>query len=171
VPAPDQDPSDVESGEVTPVTARRRAAYLYGLIVSGAVLAAAPDNVSIGLVAVALVGTVLVYWVAETYAHWAGARAIHRRRLSPGERRDMLLDGLPLVSACVVPVLVLLVEALLSVDPTTAVRIALWVNVVLLVAVGWRISPTEERPAVRVAFAVMSGLLGLAMIGLKTLLH
>ena len=56
---------------------RRRAANLYGLIISGAVLATAPDDIRLARVALLLFGTLLVYWAAETYVHWiATSRAM-----------------------------------------------------------------------------------------------
>lgn len=172
MPEPEEDQS--AAGELSPVAGarlRRRAAHLYGLIVSGAVLAAAPDDVRLALLGIALVGTVGIYWIAETYVHWAAARTIRGHRLRASERREMLHDGLPLLTAAIVPLLVLLVEAVLSVETATAVRIALWVNVVLLVVTGWRISPATEGLGIRWGFAALTGVLGLAMIGLKTLLH
>ncbi|MGD9954522.1 MAG: hypothetical protein AB7V23_00495, partial [Candidatus Nanopelagicales bacterium] len=49
---------------------RRRSAHLYGLIVSGAVLATAPESFRISRVAFMLVATLAIYWIAETYVHW-----------------------------------------------------------------------------------------------------
>ena len=41
---------------------RRRAAYLYGLIISGAVLATAPDEFRLIRVGVLLLVTLCIYW-------------------------------------------------------------------------------------------------------------
>src|SRR4051794_37546470 len=59
-PVPNTDAASTHDGAV-----RRRAAYFYGLIVCGAVLAADPENVGLWVIGLALLGTVLVYWVAE----------------------------------------------------------------------------------------------------------
>jgi hypothetical protein len=151
---------------------RRRAAHLYGLIVCGAVLAAASDTARLGWVAVAVLGTLAIYWLAEAYAHWMSGLMVHQRPLTRAERRAALLDGFPLVAASVVPVLVLFLEAVLRVDTARGLRIALWVNVGLLLAVGWNMSTAGGfRGWRRVGLAAVAGLMGVAMVFLKTLLH
>jgi hypothetical protein len=173
-------PADEAPASATPPEAidghggglRRRAAFFYGLIVCGAVLAADPENIQAWLVGVALVGTVVVYWIAETYVHWVAARAPKRRGLTAAERWKTVADGFPLVLACGIPAGVVFIEAVAGVPTATAVQVALLVNVALLVVVGWLMSPTG-RPLSpnRFGYAIVTGLLGVAMIGLKTLLH
>jgi hypothetical protein len=151
---------------------RRRAAHLYGLVVTGAVLGAAPDSVGLGALVLALVGTLVVYWAADTYVHWMATRAVQGHGLDRRERRAALSDGLPLVAACTIPVVVLVAEIVLSVPTERAVRIAMAVNVALLLGVGWEISTSGGLTgARRIASVVGTGLLGVAMIALKSLLH
>ena len=151
---------------------RRRASHLYGLVVSGSVLSAAPETFGLARIALALLVTLAVYWAAESYAHWIAARTIHHRDLTREERRIVLLDGLPLVASCFVPVLVLLAEDLLDVQTARGVDIALAVNVVLLLVVGWRMSRAGGLTGWRhVGATAMTGLLGIAMIVLKHALH
>jgi len=152
---------------------RRRASHLYGLVVTGSVLAAAPEDLGLARLAVVLAGTLLVYWAAETYAHWIALRTHEGRTLEREERHEVLQDGLPLVAACLVPVAILVLEALLGVPTGLGVRIALLANVVLLVVVGWRMSTAGGmHGAVRLLSATGTGLLGVAMVVLKyTLLH
>ena len=95
---------------------RRRASHLYGLIVSGAVLASASDEFRLGRIAVVLVVTLLVYWAAETYVHWIAMRALVQRDLTSGERRRIVHDGWPLVAASGVPLLFLGLEALVGME-------------------------------------------------------
>jgi hypothetical protein len=156
-----------------PRAVRRRAAHLYGLVVAGSVLAAAPEDLGLGRIALVLAGTLVVYWVAESYAHWIALRTHERRPLLAEERREVLADGLPMVAACLVPAAVLLLEALLDVPTGTGVRVALGVNVVLLVVVGWRMSTAGGvHGGARVLSAAGTGALGVAMVVLKyTLLH
>ena len=151
---------------------RRRASHLYGLIVSGSVLAAAPEGFGLARIAVAVVLTLGVYWAAESYAHWIAARTIHGRDLTRAERRMVLSDGLPLIAASLAPVVVLLAEEVLGVETETGVEIALAVNVALLVIVGWRMARAGGLTGGRQALAAVStGLLGLVMIALKHGLH
>jgi hypothetical protein len=156
-----------------PRAVRRRAAHLYGLVVAGSVLAAAPEDLGLGRIALVLAGTLVVYWAAESYAHWIALRTHERRPLHADERREVLVDGLPMVAACLVPAAVLLVEAVLDVPTGTGVRVALAANVVLLVVVGWRMSTAGGVHGVaRVLSAAGTGALGVAMVVLKyTLLH
>ena len=89
------------SPRAAPDAHRRRASYLYGLVVSGAVLAAASDTYRISRIAIALLGTLVIYWASETYVHWIAAREQLRRNLTRDERRLLVLDGWPLVTAAI----------------------------------------------------------------------
>ena len=151
---------------------RRRAAHLYGLIVSGSVLAAAPEDLGLGRIALILAGTLAVYWAAETYAHWTATRIVEGRDLLASERREVLADGLPLLAACLVPVCLLLAEALLGVETSVGVTVALVVNVGLLLIVGWNMSRAGGLRGWRHVLATLTtGLLGVAVIALKLALH
>ncbi|MBD5784561.1 hypothetical protein IF650_00045 [Cellulosimicrobium terreum] len=147
-------------------------AYLYGLIITGSVLAAAPDDLGLLRITMLLGGTLLVYLAAETYAHLFADRATLRRPLTRRERRTVIEDGLPLLAACALPGIVLLVEAVLQVETALAVDVALVVTVALLLVVGWRMSTAGGMTGVRrVATTAVAGLLGVAMIVLKLTLH
>jgi len=166
-PTPDRD-----VGEPPADPYQLRPAYLYGLVVTGSVLAAAPEDLGLVRVAALLAGTVAVYWCAETYAHLIAARMRLRRTLEPRELREIAAAGLPLMAACAIPALVLGAEAVLGVEPVLAVDVALTVNVALLVVVGWRMSTASGLTgARRLVSTSLAGLLGVAMIVLKLTLH
>jgi hypothetical protein len=151
---------------------RRRAAHLYGLIVSGAVLATAPDDFRLVRVAVLLLGTLCIYWAAETYVHWMAARTVLQRDLRPAERRAVVRDGWPLVAACGVPLFLLCLEALVGMQTKTALDLTLAVNAALLFALGWQMGRASGLRGSRLVIASASaGLLGILMIVLKTQLH
>jgi hypothetical protein len=151
---------------------RRRAGHLYGLIVTGAVLATAPDDFRLVRVAVLLLGTLCIYWAAETYVHWIAERTLLQRDLDPEERRRIVRDGWPLVAACGVPLLLLLLEALVGMGTKVALDVTLAVNAALLFVLGWRMgSASGLRGTSRLLSSAITGLLGILMIGLKTLLH
>jgi hypothetical protein len=151
---------------------RRRAAHLYGLIVTGAVLATASDEFRLGRVAIILVSTLAIYWAAETYVHWIALRTIVQRDLTGHERRFIILDGWPLVAACAVPLLFLGLEALLGVETSLALDLTLAVNAVLLFAVGWQMGRDGGLTGLRLALSIgATGFLGLTLIALKTLMH
>ena len=151
---------------------RRRAAHLYGLIVSGAVLATAPDDIRLVRVAILLLCTLGIYWAAETYVHWIAARTLVQRDLNREERRQIVADGWPLVAACAVPLMFLGVEALLGVETSVALDVTLAVNAILLFGIGWQMGSAGGLAGVRLALSAgMTGVLGLALIALKTLMH
>jgi hypothetical protein len=151
---------------------RRRAAHLYGLIVSGAVLATASDDFRLARVAIILLLTLTIYWAAETYVHWIAARTLVQRDLTRDERRRIVADGWPLVSACAVPLAFLAAEALLGMETSVALNLTLAVNAVLLFIVGWRMGVAGGLSGVRLGLSTGgAGLLGLALIALKTVMH
>lgn len=151
---------------------RRRASHLYGLIISGAVLATAPDDFRLARVAVLLLFTLCIYWAAETYVHLMAARTLLRRDLTGAERRGIVVDGWPLVAASGIPLAALALEAVLGVETKVALDVTLGVNSVLLFFVGWQMSRAGGLTGARLVLsATVAGLLGVTMIVLKTLLH
>jgi hypothetical protein len=54
---------------------RRRAAGIYGAIVTAAILAAAGGHLPTSVLVVSIVVTLLVYWLAEEYAEVLGEQA------------------------------------------------------------------------------------------------
>ncbi len=151
---------------------RREASYLYGVVISGAVLATSSTEDRLAQVVGQMFITLVVYWLAETYVHLIAARTLLQRRLSTVERRAIAADGWPLVAACVVPAIFIGVEALLGVPTERAVKLALSVNALLLLGVGWEMSRAGGLRGWRlVVSAVSASLLGLAMVFLKAGLH
>ncbi len=163
---------DADSTALSSDPHRRRAAHLYGLIISGAVLATAPDDFRLLRVAVLLLGTLCIYWCAETYVHLMAARTHLRRMLTRRERRHVVVDGWPLVAASAVPLAALAIEALLGIDTKVALDITLAVNAVMLFLLGWQMGRASGLTGGRLVLAAaVAGLLGVTMIGLKTLMH
>ena len=151
---------------------RRRASHLYGLIVSGAVLATASDDYRLARVAILLVVTLSIYWAAETYVHWIAARTHLQRDLSSDERRRIVRDGWPLMTACATPLLCLGVEAILGVETSVALDLTLAINGVLLFIVGWQMGRAGGLTGARLSLSAgAAGLLGVALIALKALMH
>jgi hypothetical protein len=172
VPTDEPDQPGVGRHDVPGESYEQRSAYLYGLIITGSVLAAAPEDGGLVRIAALLGGTLLVYWCAEAYAHLIAARTLARRPLHAAERRHVLAEGLPLVAACAVPGVVLLAEAVLRVPPSVAVDVALIVNLALLLVVGWRMSTAGGMTGGgRLVATAVAGVLGVAMIWLKLSLH
>ena len=95
-----------------------------------------------------------------------------QRDLHRNERLRIIRDGWPLVAACVVPLVCLGLEALLGFETEVALNLTLAVNAMLLFIVGWRMGREGGLTGVRQALSAgATGLLGLALIALKTLMH
>jgi hypothetical protein len=150
----------------------RRAAGIYGTIVTAAVLAAGGNQLTSLALAVTVVVTLVVYWLAEQYANLL-AEHTHAGRLPSGHQiRANLADAWPMVTSSYIPVGVLLAASALGASSTWAARAALAVAVVLLVIYGHAAGRAAGLKGVRLlAVTTAAGLLGVAMIVLKTLLQ
>jgi hypothetical protein len=144
---------------------------IYGLIVSSGVMASAGPGVPLLGVAVAVLVTVLVYWVAEQYAAvLAGRLAGHAT--SGRQLRASLREGWPMVEASYAPLLVLLLAWLLGASRTVAILCALSFTTLLLFAFGWMAGRRSGLSGMGLLVsALVGGGLGLVMIVLKVALH
>lgn len=151
---------------------RRRAAGIYGTIITAAVLAAGGNQLDSVALAVTVVVTLVVYWLAEQYADLLAEHTHAGRLPSRDQVQANLAEAWPMVTASYVPVAVLLVCSVLGASPVSAARIALVVAVVLLVVYGYAAGRAASLTGVRlVAVTGAAALLGVAMIVLKTLLQ
>ncbi len=145
----------------------RPAAGIYGLIVSASVIAVAGTHMQTLPLAVAVVGTLIVYWVAEEYAalvEHAGSGHMPTWTHIRGAMRAKW----PLVSASYIPLVTLLVARLLHAPPSIAAYIALFVIVALLMVYGWRAGRSSGlRGFPQVVMTLAAGGLGALMIFLK----
>lgn len=155
----------------TGATEEETAAGIYGVIVSAAVMAASHATTAIAI-DVAVLVTLTVYWSAERFARLVAER-IHQ-----GHRPDVrsvvahLTSGWEIVTASVIPLVVLVVARLLGRPLDTAVLIALSSSTVLLCLAGWEMGRHGNlSTAERVGVTVIAGMFGILLIGLKTLLH
>jgi hypothetical protein len=149
----------------------RTANGIYGLIVGSAVMAAAHGD-AVGRLAVAVLITLLIYWVAERYAHVMARRIVLRRRLTRPELRGELSHGWELVTASYLPLIVLLSTHLLGADLTGSVLGALVCSTALLCLSGWRVGREAQLGlSQRLLSTSIAGAFGLVMIALKSLLH
>ena len=114
----------------------RRAAGIYGAIVTAALLAAVGGRLPTDALVVSVVVTLLVYWVAEEYAEtWPSRRRVGSADVgfhtgSPG--RD-LADGQRVLRA----LLALLLARLAGASSLAAANVGLVAATVLLVIHGW----------------------------------
>jgi hypothetical protein len=151
---------------------RREGSHLYGLVITGAVLATVDPGFRLVRVAFVLLSTLAIYWAAETFVHWTTARTLLKRDLTKAERRSVMADGWPLVAASGIPLLILGIEAVLRVETPRALQVALGLNVVLLLGIGYQMGKAGGLRGISLMLAAaLTGFLGLAMILLKSTLH
>jgi hypothetical protein len=160
------------ANENTDHRGRRRAARIYGTIVTAAVIAAAGNQLSTTALAVTVVITLVVYWMAEQYAEPLGEHTHAAQLPSAARVRSSLRDAWPMVTASYLPVACLLVARLLGASSVNAALIALIVTVVLLVLHGHGVGRAAGLTGLRLGLVTaIAGLLGIAMVVLKVVLR
>ncbi len=149
---------------------RRRAAGIYGAIITAAILDTAGGHLPTVSLVVAVMVTLLVYWLAEEYAELLGEQAGNGRLPSWAAIRAALTATWPMVSASYAPLLVLLLARLAGASAPAAANIGLVAAIVLLTFHGWSASRAAQLHGRPLIFATSVALaLGLVMIGLKDL--
>jgi hypothetical protein len=154
----------------TPMAAkgRRRAAGIYGAIITAAILDTAGSNMSTDALVIAVVITLVVYWLAEEYAELLGEQVEGGRLPTWARVQDALAETWPMVSASFVPLLALVIVRLGGASELAAANAGLVVALGLLVIHGWsaaRASHLRGRQLL-LTMSIAVGL-GLMMIALK----
>jgi hypothetical protein len=155
-------------------TVARFTSSIYGTVLAIALIAAysAEESLDPLLIATALIVTLGVFWLAHSQAELLAMRYAVGHRLSRAERRAHLRHGWPMVEAGFPPAGALLLGGVGLVSDDTSVTLALGTGVAELaawgVAIGWR-----ERlgPARTIGVTAINVGLGLAVVGLKLLIH
>jgi len=159
------------TGWLLAVAAANAGDAVYGAVMIG-VLLAAEDARHVGYAAtIEAAGIVLaLYLLMHLYTYMLGLR-LSGETLNARLFWRSCVHELPILEGAVIPVAVLLVAWAAGLATTSGVSAALWtvvgVVVVLEVAVGWR---SRGRGGVWLQ-ALVGTAMGLALIGLKLLLH
>jgi hypothetical protein len=149
---------------------RRRAAGIYGAIVTAAILDTAGGHVSTVALVVSVVVTLLVYWVAEEYAEVLGEQVEGGRLPSRSRIRGALAASWPMVSASFLPLIALVLAKLAGASDLTAANVALVAAVILLTLHGWLAGRAAKLDGWPLVFATsIAAALGVVMILLKDL--
>jgi hypothetical protein len=159
-----------EFGPAAENQGRRRAAGIYGAIITAAILDTAGGHVSTAALVVSVVVTLLVYWIAEEYAEVLGEHTTGGHLPSRSSIQGALISTWPMVTASYLPLLAVVLAAVAGASKLTAANAGLVVAVVLLTVHGWlagRAAQLQGRKLV-VATSIAAGL-GLVMILLKDL--
>ena len=148
------------------------ASAIYGLVVCASSLAAASVSGRLWFVAISVLVTVVVYWMAESYSHTLAHHAVTQAPLSRADIQAILSQGWPLVSASFIPLATLLLMGALGASVFISINVSLAVATLLLVWAGWRASRASGMRGWRLVISCgTSALFGLAMVALKNLLH
>lgn len=156
------------------VSHRRVLSWIYGLVICAAVFAAASGFGRAWAVAVYVGASMVVYWAAESYAHVLATRTVTGEPMSWKQVWETLSEGWVLVSASLVPIVILLGSAyLLRIDVAIAIDLSLGACVVLLFGAGWT---AAKRSGVRgtghlVVASLVAAAFGLVMVSLKFAIH
>jgi hypothetical protein len=149
---------------------RRRAAGIYGAVVTAAVIAAAGEQLRTRWLVVAVVVTLLVYWVAEQYAELLGEHTEGGHLPTLAHIRAGMAATWPMVGASYAPLIALVAARLAGASALAAANAGLAAALVLLVYHGWsagRAANLRGRSLVAATFVAV--MLGVMMIALKDL--
>jgi hypothetical protein len=159
-----------EVGSAAENQGRRRAAGIYGAIITAAILDTAGGHVSTGALVVSVVVTLLVYWIAEEYAEVLGEQAGGGHLPSRASIQGALISTWPMVTASYLPLLAVVLAALAGASKLTAANVGLVVAIVLLTVHGWLAGRAARLQGWRLVFATsVAAAMGLVMILLKDL--
>jgi hypothetical protein len=151
--------------------AQRLSGTVVGTIVAAGVLtaSAADEHPQAFDVALYMVATVFVLWLAHGWAHGLGRRAAgaDEHGLGVGLRHE-----LPVLESALVPLLALALASAAGDTDENAIMIAAWACVAELGVFGAGIARREGLSTFRIATtAVGCAALGVAMIALKSFVH
>lgn len=147
---------------------------IYGLVLATSVIAVSQEYESgrAGAVAVTVLVTAIVFWLAHVYARILARAAAHDRWPTRGEMRELMRHDWPLVEVAVPLVLVLALGAVGVIADRTAVTLAVGLALAELALVGAYAAATSgARPPGVVLSSAVAVALGSIVVLLKALAH
>jgi len=152
------------------VKRRRRSAGIYGAIITAAILDTAGDRMSTGALVIAVVVTLVVYWLAEEYAELLGEQVEGGRLPTWAYIQGALASTWPMVSASFLPLLALVIARVAGATSLEAANAGLVMAVMVLAVHGWTASRASHLRGHQLLLTTSIAIgLGLAMIALKDL--
>jgi hypothetical protein len=156
------------SSTAVAVYRQRQANAIYGTIVTASVLATAGYKLSALPLAVSVLVTVAVYWVADVYAELIAGQLTHGRLPGWHDIRATLVANSSMVTASFSPLLLLVLAWLFGASSSTAATTALVGAVVVLIFYAWSAGRAAELRGFRLLTVTSTAaLIGLLMIVLK----
>ncbi len=149
---------------------RRRAAGIYGAIITASIMTSAGGKFSTLDLALSVLITLVVYWLAEQYAEILGEHSAGGQLPTWRYIRAALGTSWPIVSASFAPLLVLGIASLAGASRSAAALAGALAAVLLLTFHGWTAGRSARLAGWRLAAVTcLAAALGLAMVALKDL--
>ncbi len=148
-------------------------AAIYGsILVTSLVSALSEEHAHAGAMALAVGSTMVVFWLAHVWSDAVGERLVNPRPFTVRGLARVARTQWPMLQSAALPLLALLLASAGAVSLTVGVDVALGVSIVQLVAWGLVLGLRSfaSWPQALLAGAV-DGLLGLAIVTLKVLVH
>ena len=159
-----------QAGHAVENLGRRRAAGIYGAIITAAILDTAGGRVPTAALVVSVVVTLLVYWIAEEYAEVLGEHTAGGRLPTRPYIQGSLRSSWPMVSASYLPLLAVVLAKVAGASELAAANVGLVVAIVLLTIHGWLAGRAAQLQGWKLAMVTsIATSLGLVMILLKDL--
>ena len=147
---------------------RRPADGIYGTIITASVLASAGDQLAALPLALSVLITLAVYWLADVYSELVGGHFERERLPSWPEARAALFAAWPMVSASFIPLVVLGVGRLGGLSDASAASAALVTAIVMLAIYAWAAGHAARLRGLQLALiTAIAALLGVLMVILK----
>ncbi len=163
-------PDGKQQAQSTNAAGRRRAAGIYGAIITASIMTTAGASLGTAALAVAVLITLVVYWLAEQYAEVLGEQTATGRLPTWGHIRTALAGSWHMVSASFVPLLALLVARLAGATASAAATVGVLTAVALLTFHGWTAGRGAHLHGWQLATTTSAAAaLGLVMVALKNL--
>jgi hypothetical protein len=163
-------PPGGDNGQRDGKAGRRRAAGIYGAILTASILTSAGGKLTTLALALSVLITLAVYWLAEQYAEILGEHTAGGHLPTWAYIKDALATSWPIVSASFAPLLVLAIASLAGASSSTAALAGALAAVLLLTFHGWAAGRSARLHGWRLAVvASVAAALGLAMVALKNL--
>ena len=149
---------------------RRRAAGIYGAIITASIMTAVGGALPTLALALSVLVTLVVYWLAEEYAEVLGRQATGGHVPTWAYIRARLTGSWPIVSASFLPLAVLVVARLVGASAFAAANFGVGAAILLLIAHGWAAGRAAHLKGWQLtASTSIAAVLGLVMVALKNL--
>jgi len=159
-----------QAGQQVMTAGRRRAAGIYGAIITAAIIAAVGGQLRTAALAVSILLTLVVYWVAEEYAELLGEQVTGGHLPTWAYVRAALAHTWPMVSASYLPLLALVLARVAGASALAAANIGLAAAILLLTYHGWSAGRAARLRGWQLAAVTsIAAALGLVMVVLKDL--